>query len=603
MRFQSLMKVVSLVAILVAVPSALFVMAQSSGTKIELKALLNAEPGFPYSISLKGQHIAAVVSRENQKVMVHDGVDGPPMDEILNIPEGGGAKILWSADGSRYLYLGGVGEEWVVVVDGKEAARAPRSPEQAKGGMTPVIRLQFTPGNKHWYMVLLQAGPNRSNYQLVIDGKESGPISHEDPQIAWSNDGERHAYIQTIRNNATQPDLALIVDGKRALYQAGGLQFTADGLHLLSKRRVGPNFTLIEALSDGQPLMRGEDVNLFVAPRGSGFLGIVSPPIEKDGRASYLTVDSQRVQGSECADHGGHALFMSADAKHYAARCRTWVMVDGKKGADYADGVSDVQFTADGRAVYQGSRNGRYFVVTGDQESEGYSYILSFLERARQTILNQSPRSFVVEGNSVGFIGRKETASGEMSVVVNDKSYPAVAPSQIVFSPDGSRFAFLSGRPDVFVSVDGVGYPQMVINPSTGLIGYQGSVHWSPDSKHVAWIVAIAGGKPGIAIDGKFIATVIAPRYLTFTADGKHLVWLIRRPDAPRHQIYVDGVLVADIPENPNLQNNADLYWGKENDGTIQFVAHEGGSIKRFRITPDAETSVDTLLARAVALR
>ncbi len=567
-------------------------------TTVESQVLLTAEPGVQYAVSAKGQHVAAVALRGSRQVMVHDGVDGPRFDEVLKLSTTTTDKVQWSDDGNRFIYWGRVGQEYAVMVDGKEVHRGAWSVEAAARGQTPVFEMGFAPRSKHWYVILLNQNSSRQNYQLVIDGKP-GPVSQSSIAPVWSLDGEHHAYIQQINPiTAAQPSSALIVDGKAAPYNAGEPQFTADGLHLFTKRMV-PRASLIEVLADGQPFMRAEGVQLHMSPTGPGVLGVVWSTAQ-NARVSFLTVGNRRVPGSDCADNAGlSGVYMSNDAKHFAAKCRTWVMTDAKKGQEYADGVSHVAFTADGRPVYQALTNGKTFLIVRDQESDGYASIESetAVTRAQRLTTGFTAAPAVIRGNKVGYIARVASSGNNFVAVVDGKKYPAINASQLSLSPDGSRFAFLAGHPYQTATVDGTAYSQMNVDGGIGNIGYQGMFQWSADSKHIAWIVATPN--QGVAIDGKFLATGGMTRFLKFTADGKHLVWIVRNPAAPRHLIFVDGVQVLDLPQNLTLENEADIYWSFAEDGTVTFVAQDGDAMKRFKITPGSETSVETVLAKA----
>jgi len=165
--------------------------AASQGAKVEQQVLVVGEPGLQYGISPRGQHLAAVVLRGSRQVMVHDGVDGPKFDQILDVPLVGGSftKVTWSEDGSRYAYVGRVGQEYVVLVDGKEAARGPWLTELVARGLAPVVRVGFAPGGKHWYLVTRTANPNGQQFQLAIDGKP-GPASEADIDPVFSNEAD-----------------------------------------------------------------------------------------------------------------------------------------------------------------------------------------------------------------------------------------------------------------------------------------------------------------------------------------------------------------------------------------------------------------------------
>lgn len=572
--------------------------AAAQKTKVESQVLLTAEPGMQYAVSAKGQHVAAVVLRGSRQVMVHDGVDGPRFDEILVIQSGTNDKVRWSDDGTRFIYFGRVGQEYAVMVDGKEVHRGAWDATLATRGQTPIYQMGFTPGSKHWYMILYKSDSSRQHWQLVIDA-QAGPVSQGEVQPIWSPDGEHHTYIQTINpSTAPQPRQVLIIDAKPAPYLAGEAQWTGDSKHLFTKRMV-PGTNFIEILADGQPFARVEGgIQLYMAATGPGVLGVAWAAPPNGARHAFLMVGNRKVPGSECPDNAGLSnIYVSSDAKHFAARCRTWIMTNGKKGQEYADGVSNVAFTADGKPVYQGKTNGKSFLVVGDQESDGYGTITGQMEFTRDTrnTANFEPAPAVIRGNKVGFLTRTGQGGNQSVVVVEGKKYPALNAANLTFSPDGARFAFLSGHPYVAATVDGVAYEKMTVDPSLGNIGHQGTFQWSKDSKHVAWIV----GAPttGVAIDGKYIAAPGMTRFLKFTADGKHLVWIVRAP--PGHLVFVDGEKVLELPQNLPLENEADIYWSFAEDGTVTFIAQDGEAMKRFKITPGTDTSVETVLAKA----
>jgi hypothetical protein len=274
-------------------------------------------------------------------------------------------------------------------------------------------------------------------------------------------------------------------------------------------------------------------------------------------------------------------------------------MTDGKKGQEYAEGVSNVSFTADGRSVYQGRTNSKSFLIVGDQESDAYSLIIqpSTGTRANGNLTNLEQAPATIRGNRVGYIARPTLSGAEYVVVIDGKKMPALNATSLTFSPDGSRFAFLAGQPAQSPNVDGTAYANMTVDPAIGNIGFQGTFQWSPDSKHVAWITAAQQGVFGVGLDGKLIAAIGMPRFLKFTADGKHLVWLVRSP--PGHIVFLDGEKVLELPQTLPLENEADIYWSFPEDGSIVFVAQDGDAMKRFKITPGTETSVASALAKA----
>lgn len=563
-------------------------MLRGQDPKIESQILLPPEPGMQYTISPKGLHLAGVVLRGSRQVVVFDGVDGPRFDKVLNLSnQTGGGKVTWSEDGARYAYHGKQGQEYVIVVDGKEVSRGPWSAELEGQGQTPVHDLGFSPGGKHWYAVIQTRTPTRQNWQLIIDGV-AGPVAPETIAPLFSPDGEHHTYLQQLPTASGPTRQVLIIDGKPAPYVAGDMQWTGDSKHLITKRLI-PGSDLVEVLADGQVLMRVPGgVQFTMAPTGPAILGRAWTPFQGATRNSYLIIGNRRAVGSECSNSSGlDAVYMSADAKHYAARCPSnFMFVDGKKGQEYPEGVSHLVWTDDGRPVYQAKTNQRAFMIVGDQEAGPYGSILDnpVVTREDRNSGRYQTIPAVVRGNHVAYIARTNPNDQSATVVVVDgKAIPAANAVEVSLSPDGSRYAFLAGRPTM-VTVDGTAYPNAAIEPTIGNVGYQGTIQWSGDSKHVAWVTAYPS--PGVALDGKLIQAPGMTRFVHFTADGKHLVWLVRSPSTPEHFVYLDGKKVLTLPQNLQLENEADVYWSFPADGSISFVAGDHEGMKRYRIVP-----------------
>jgi hypothetical protein len=279
--------------------------AQAQEAKVGSQLLLPPEPGMQYTISPKGLHVAGVVLRGSRQVLVHDGVDGPRFDQVLDLStQMGGGKVSWSDDGARFAYHGKLGQEYVVMVDGKEVSRGPWSSDLQAQGRTPVTYLGFSPGGKHWYLIIETSTPGRQNFQMFLDGV-AGPLSQQIFSPLFSPDGERHTYIQKIDPGTTsQVRYALIVDGKPAPYLAGDMQWTGDSKHLITKRPT-PGNSGEEVLADGQPLMRvpgGTD--LTMSPVGPGILGRAQA-IAPGARSTFLLVGNRKAVGSDCTNVGG----------------------------------------------------------------------------------------------------------------------------------------------------------------------------------------------------------------------------------------------------------------------------------------------------------
>lgn len=586
--------------------------------KVEEKLLVAGESGLQYWISPREQHVAAVALRGSRQVLVYDGADGPKFDEIVtNAVSGGNGKVVFSDNGRRYAYVGRSGNEWVVMVDGKELARG--SPWTQQTGQPTITLAGFSPGGgTHVWFTTAAPDSYKPVYRVYMDGTP-GPVSTGADRPVFSPNGERYAY--TVSSSAPGRNVyTLILDGKPSPYPGGNPLFTADGQHVFTQAAV-PATSATDIYLDGKPFMHAPGApTLHTAPAGSGVLGIVWTEFQAGRRISFLTVGNKRVAGSDCDGSGGiDKAYFSADAKHWAVRCQQagaayWVMNDGKKGRSYQQILSDVAFTADGRAVYQAMMNQRAFLVIGDAESDGYDSIdfmlrkQACLARAAECSPGQDEGEHVpatIRGTHVGFIAKPAGSRGfERAVVVDGKAAMAPGAATLVFSPDGSRYAHLVGNGSAKqVAVDGRVLEGMVLLSSGDA---NARIVFSPDGRHVAYAAAPDQNSQqrGIAIDGRFFPTPAAAWdfNVTFTPDSKHLVWDARLATGGRWAVFVDGEPVQEFERTPQMELDADVDWAMGADGALTLVAQDAGSVKRWRIAPSGG-GIESMLAKAIAPR
>ncbi|MGH7581782.1 MAG: hypothetical protein ACREL5_00995 [Gemmatimonadales bacterium] len=281
-----------------------------------------------YLLSPAGQHIAAVVMHGSRKVVVHDGVDGPPLDEVWPFGQG---TVLWSDDGSRLAYMGRQGQEYVLVVDDKEYARGPWS-DPTPVHQPTVSQAGFSLGSKHfWYVRAEPTSSSSRATQMVVDGK-AGPVSSGDVQAVWSGDGEHYAYLQTIQSHSGPDRQVLILDGQPAPYLAGAPQFTADG-HLFTQRPAPAN-SGVDVLADGHPFLRALEVHLYPSPMGPGVVGVVWSNAAGGKRIAQLTVGNRAVAGSQESD--GYDVivpptYSPVERREYQGKRRGHLVVDGER--------------------------------------------------------------------------------------------------------------------------------------------------------------------------------------------------------------------------------------------------------------------------------
>jgi hypothetical protein len=175
-------------------------------------------------------------------------------------------------------------------------------------------------------------------------------------------------------------------------------------------------------------------------------------------------------------------------------------------------------------------------------------------------------------------------------VVVDGKSFKAVAASTLTFSPDGSHFAFLDGSPTPSVVLDGVQRIPAPFAHETGDV--PAPFVFSQDGKHIAFASGTPQGRALAIDDGMLVTDAYAHFDITFTPDGRHLVSMGQRSEAPRGRVYVDGEPVVAFDQAAAAQQSAEVWWSMGADGVLTFLAQDGGALKRYRVTP-GNSSVD----------
>jgi WD40 repeat protein len=269
------------------------------------------------------------------------------------------------------------------------------------------------------------------------------------------------------------------------------------------------------------------------------------------------------------------------------------VMADGKKGQDYQSINSEVAFTAEGLPVYVATANAKQFVVVGDQELGPYGTVqLQFTRGASGA--SGAFEATSVAGSHVGFIAAEGSGgTTDRLVVVDGKVLKGQASSDFAFSPDGSHFAYVDGWPSRAVVLDGtqrIAAP-LVYDPNENPRPFV----FSQDGKHIAFGSQGQPNAPGRAVgidDGIFPTDAISSSLITFTPDGRHVLWMGVHPGGKR-MIYVDGEPALEVDQPAAPQQSAETWWSMGADGVLTLLAQEGGALKRFRITPGT-SSVDS---------
>jgi hypothetical protein len=578
------------------------------GTKIDPVVMSPIEQGAQFSVSPHGIHVATLSHSGSRPVVIYDGVVGPKFDQVFL--QDGAHPVVFSPDGNHWAYCAATGTQWVVMVDGKQLTQ---SSETINGAIQPSsCMLGFTSNSKHvFYTSMVSVDASHTSERFVFDGKAT-PLGADGDlrNYAFSPDGNHVAYFVGNPDPRTTEQPKLWIDGKPAPYAAGSPQWSADSQHLFTKRTVpvpgGHPGSATEVLYDGKPIMRVDDVRLYIPPVGNMMVAAVrrlgtNPPTD------LLVVGGKPVPGSEVVGGQIANVVFSPDGKHYAAHYananrRHYVFSDGKKGLEYP-GISDL--------TIQGKSLG-FAVFTADSSTLIYSSY-DTLNSQHYLILNgeESDQLFAADQTIIAPAGNHVLTAGFGQVTLNGKvqHYPNVDPHStqalaLSFSPDASHYAFvMHERAGPVLFLDGV--PQTAYSPINGgqvVSDINISPYiWSPDSKHIAYLCRssnpAANNDIWVCLDDKAAHLGPSSTYssLIFTSDSNHLLWVKTGPNST-FRVFADGKPVAE-GFRVSTAGLAKETWQSNDDGSTSVLMEDDTSLKRVTITPSSSTSIATLFA------
>mgnify|MGYP002713199699 CR=1 FL=1 len=572
-----------------------------------------ANAGGWYVFSPGGGHVGYAGNRGTRVGVTVDGIEGPTFDELytphgasfmsppniaaMTASPGGrtnqaaqGAPIIMSSDGSHYAYAGRQGEEYVVIHDGKEVARGPRTALSLN--YNP---LTLSPGGRHvyWNETTGTQGA-RWLQRLVIDGKPGPWSGHQDILPVFSPDDSRYAYTYISPEDANQR--VLIVDGKPAGYKGVNPIFTADSKQLITLAQSAVT-GLQGLLVDGKLRIKTHGVRKVVpAPVGGNYAAIAFKEIPGSAGVYMLYLNGKEIPGTENVKE----LWFSPDGKHYAAAVENkaarsmFMVIDGKEQREYQGvntNVAPVWFADNSQPIYLVTGGGRSFVVVGEHEFE-----ISYLGGNMIETQGTHYAYHTYDGSNL-----------KHSLIIDGKEVllPGFYPRGYGLSPNGERHAYQAsriGRSDVAgMVVDGKMldnfFPHEFGN-SAGGANSKGlsSFRFSPDSRHLALLGGNADpNSVGLYVDNSLVyPTRRGLMNLIFTPDSKHLAWLTSEvfPDRPQayQTVYLNGERVLKLGKTDLLRIGG--AWDMGSDGVLTLICEDGDRVKRFRITPDPDMNI-----------
>lgn len=584
-----------------------------AGTKVEEQMMAPLQQGAQFYVSPHGVHVATVENAGSRAVVYYDGVEGPKFDKILWADSN--AAIAFSPDGKRYAYCAASGSEVVAMVDGKELART-SEPAASAAAESLCDKLGFTSNSRHVYYLSRVWPANGNPYtRFVFDGMASPPSgwAQAAPAPSFSSDGNHYSYIWNDPNK--QKSRALIIDGKPAPYRGGDPQWSADSQHLYTTLAVpmAGRGEIKEALLDGKPFMRANDIELFIPPVGDMVVAKLTVGGGAQGQQQFLVIDGKKVAGSEIAfGQGGYIdmISISPDGKHYAARVtaaynRKYVFADGKRGQEY-ESVDNIAFTADSSKVtYTARANSKQYVVYGDQESNPCQPLAATIRGSDISPVNAPVIAPV--GNRAGTICGK--MGDPLALFMDGKTLPiiGIAANDLRFSPDGQHYVYTATLQShaLHLVMDGLEQQTATLPFANNAFGKE--YVFSRDSKHIAVYASpptpSSDYSRGLLVDGKYVSIgLVGPPpnllKLDFTPDGKHIIWAAPLHGGQDFRVLVDGKLVVETG-SAVATDSRDVWWEMTPDGTLNLLGEDDTSLKRISITPSPSTSVEALLAGA----
>lgn len=586
--------------------AAILPIALSASPRVDSTVIGPSKAGGAYVVSNAGTHIAYTVRNGDKFAMNIDGKEGPAFDAIFKTngaefffaPKAGtyafgkresdyggtDAPLAFSENGEHSLYSARLGDERVVMHDGREIARFPT---MTMGRPFPTL----SPGGKHAYWVESRPDGARSVQRIVVDGKPADWGVSAVP--VFSADDTHYAYTAWIGDSFNGKSVTYL-DGKPTDFPGGNPIFSADGAVLFTWGADAQGQTFVYA--NGKPVINGIQVSKLVpAPVGRRFAAIVRQ-MEGNQPVDFLFIDGQKVPDS----HDAKNVWFSPDGKRYAALCQSGF--GGGKPAMLIDGDAYEFARIDPAPPYWTADSSKVIFTAGTDEGSVVvvnTAMTPYTEGFGAVVLARSGDRFVW---SAATPTRGGIAVLDEKNILPPRTYPS---SEIQLSADGTRYAF-------FAAPVGRGETGSAVIDGAVLAHFQPAFHrkwindamnslqpvvFSPDGKHLAVV-----GRAGTATRNSLYVdeTLVQPDantayFTTFTPDSQHLYW-ITLDQATITSLWVDGELA--VRANGYFFREIPGAFSVDRDGVATFVAEEGDVVKRYRITPSPDTTVATLLRK-----
>jgi hypothetical protein len=313
-------------------------------------------------VSDDGARAAGVATRGSRAVLVVDGQDGPPFDQIrpsavIGGPGGTATGVAaFGPGGKRVAYVGVRAGSTIAVLDGKEGPPfSTIGMNHLLGGARSQDAFQFSEdGSRVAYVGMITAAGNSGyGFQVVLDGTP-GPRYSAILDMIFA--GPRHAYV-AMRQDRKH---VLVVDGKEQplVFSAiNGLRGNREGHIAFVGSRDNANSVVVDGVEGKAHQRPQEELDpryLTLAPAGNRAAYVVNAS-GTAGPVSHLYVDGKVVRSALAFDN----LVFSPDGRRFAGSfvepsrgpARIKAFVDAWTSLEYAGIETSPQATSPYRPV------------------------------------------------------------------------------------------------------------------------------------------------------------------------------------------------------------------------------------------------------------
>lgn len=487
----------------------------NSGTSNETYEILNRE----IKLSSNGTSIANLTLQGSRKVVKVNGIAGPVADNIFF------ESFVFSPSGKRHAYLGQFGQDCNVIVDGKMGEQI-TCPDRYGNNFNNNPMFYFTEDDAT--MLVSLGKTNLQMKDILINEKKIEGVFN--PLIIRGNDiffvKKNNEGYSVYHNGKIGPEysnikgLVVSYDGKNYAYVAhnkGGQIVVINGKETHAYKQI---YDLNMDLRNGKVIYR-TDINTVIDgkvidfSRGTYFKSV--SPAARTGLPAYM------INAFKNSPMNSNVIFNPVgDTYAYvvtgsASRMET-VFINGKSLPSF-ENIDYLSFTGDGKKlIFIGRNSNKYFLVVEGKEFGPFDYVANFIVSEK--------------GNSYAFQARNGNEKNHW--YVNGEKIAQAAGDKLFFSPDGSRYAFVSGtgHQTAYV-IDGMEY-------EGSISGFWNSnletppFNFNPITNELAYIIreSYDGGKfRDVLIYGDNKLTGNDHRtnfsYPSFSADGKHFAVLM----------------------------------------------------------------------------